>query len=63
MLRNTMLAALFLAPLAAHAQSEQQQLVDRATLAAQDMVNDRDGKDAQHVLKRARATLICPQVF
>lgn len=61
--RVVLLAVLTLAPLAAHAQSEQQQLVDRATLAAQDMLNDRNGKDAQYVLKRARATMLCPQVF
>ncbi len=61
--RIALLAALSLAPLAAHAQSVQQQLVDRATLAAQDMVNNRDGRDAQHVLRRARAAMICPQVF
>ena len=45
------------------AQSEQQQLVDRATLAAQLMLNDTDGRDAQSVLRRARATMICPQIF
>lgn len=63
MVRMVLLAVLSLAPLAAHAQSEQQQLVDRATLAAQQMLNNRDGTDAQYVLKRARAVMICPQVF
>ncbi len=63
MVRITLLAALALLPVAAHAQSEQQELVDRATLAAQDMLNDRDGKDAQYMLKRARAAMICPQMF
>ena len=63
MVRMVLLAALSLAPLAAHAQSDQQQLVDRATLAAQQMLNNRDGTDAQYVLKRARAVMICPQVF
>src|ERR1700712_3980378 len=48
---------------AAWAQSEQQELVDRATLAAQDMLNDRNGHDAQGVLRQARATMICPRVF
>lgn len=59
------LAAALLAwrPHAARAQAEQQELVDRATLAAQDMLNDRDGHDAQAMLRRARATVICPQVF
>src|ERR1700712_2561987 len=47
----------------ARAQSEQQQLVDRATLAAQDMLNDHDGHDAQGVLRKARAVLFCPRVF
>ena len=51
------------APLAAHAQAAQQELVDRSTLAAQDMLNDRDGTDAQRMLRRARAVMICPQVF
>ncbi len=63
MRRVVLLAVLALAPLAAHAQSDQQQLVDRATLAAQQMLNNRDGTDAQYVLKRARAAMICPQVF
>ena len=64
-----LLAALVMAvPLAAlaggaRAQSEQQQLVDRATLAAQEILNNRDGTDAQAVLRRARAVMICPQIF
>ena len=62
MIRIIVLAALAL-PLAAQAQAEQQQLVDRATLAAQQMLNDRDGRDAQYILKRARAAMICPQIF
>ena len=56
-----LLATLCAAP--ALAQSEQQQLVDRATLAAQLMLNDRDGRDAQSVLRQARAVMVCPQVF
>ncbi len=56
-------AAITAAPFAAHAQAEQQALVDRATLAAQDMLNDHDGTDAQGVLRKARATMICPQVL
>jgi lipid-binding SYLF domain-containing protein len=50
-------------PAVAWAQGEQQQLVDRATLAAQEMLNDRNGTDAQSVLRRSRAVMICPQVF
>ncbi len=56
-------ACLAAAPQIARAQSEQQELVDRATLAAQDMLNDRDGHDAQGVLRQARAAMICPRVF
>ena len=48
---------------AAHAQAEQQALVDRSTLAAQEMLNEHDGTDAQRVLREARAVMICPQVF
>ncbi len=51
------------APFSAHAQAEQQALVDRSTLAAQEMLNNHDGTDAQYVLRRARAVMICPQVF
>jgi lipid-binding SYLF domain-containing protein len=45
------------------AQTEQQQLVDRATLAAQEMLNDADGKDAQYMLRHARGVMICPRIF
>ncbi len=47
----------------ARAQTEQQALVDRSTLAAQDMLNEVDGHDAQGVLRKARAVMICPQVL
>ena len=50
-------------PLDAHAQQDQQEVVDRSTLAVQDMVNNRDGTQAQSVLRSARAVLVCPQVF
>ncbi len=56
-------AALAAGPLAARAQGAQQALVDRSTLAAQDMLNDVNGTDAQRMLRRARAAMICPQVF
>jgi lipid-binding SYLF domain-containing protein len=56
-------AMVVLFPGAAWAQGEQQQVVDRATLAAQEMLNPRDGTDAQAVLRDARAVMICPQVF
>jgi SH3 domain-containing YSC84-like protein 1 len=50
-------------PFAARAQAVQQALVDRSTLAAQDMLNDVNGRDAQGLLRQARAVMICPQVF
>ncbi len=42
---------------------QQQELVDRATLAAQDIVNPVTGHMAQGVLQRARAVMICPRLF
>ena len=55
------LVGFFVGP--AFAQSEQQVLVDRATLAAQEMMNDTDGRDAQELLRHARGVMICPRVF
>ena len=63
MLRFVFAGLVALAPVAVHAQTEQQQTVDRASLAAQDLLNDQEGRDAQYVLRRARAVMICPQVF
>jgi lipid-binding SYLF domain-containing protein len=62
-MRHILMAMLLAFPVAAYAQADQQQVVDRATLAAQDMLNNKDGTDAQSVLRRARAVMICPQVF
>ena len=56
-------ACIAAAPNLARAQTEQQTMVDRATLAAQDMLNDTDGHDAQAMLRRARGAMICPQVL
>lgn len=47
----------------ARAQSEQQELVDRATLTVEDMLSARDGPSALGLVQRARAVLICPRVF
>ena len=41
----------------------QQELVDRATLAAQEVLDDAQGHDARDLLPRARAVMICPRVF
>lgn len=53
----------WLAPRPAHAQGDEQSLVDRATLAIQDMMSQSVSDDPQRMLSRARAVMICPQVF
>ncbi len=63
MIRYVAAGLLALLPALAHAQTQEQQLVDRATLAAQDLLNDREGRDAQSVLRQARAVMLCPQIF
>ncbi len=58
------LAALpWLAPRPAHAQGDEQTLVDRATLAIQDMMNQTVSEDPRKTLEHARAVMICPRVF
>ena len=63
LLAVAMLVPWSILPVAAHAQQSEQQLVDRATLTVQDMVNNKDGTQAQNVLRQARAVLICPRIF
>ncbi|MCW3473424.1 lipid-binding SYLF domain-containing protein [Limobrevibacterium gyesilva] len=63
MIRFLLIALLALAPLAAHAQTEQQTLVDRATLAVQEMLSDQNGTEARNLLKKAKGAMICPRVF
>jgi lipid-binding SYLF domain-containing protein len=63
MFRGILLAALLLA-VPAHAQQEQQNLVDRAALAVQEvMTGGERPEDAQSMLRRARAALVCPRIF
>jgi lipid-binding SYLF domain-containing protein len=52
-----------LLPLAARAQTEQQTLVDRATLSVQEMLSDSAPSDIRKLVRHARGALICPQVF
>jgi lipid-binding SYLF domain-containing protein len=47
----------------ARAQSDQQQLVDRSTLALQDLLGDTDPLNAVPMLRKARAVMVCPRVF
>jgi len=50
-------------PPAARAQGDVQALVDRSTLALQDMMAPNASDQAEAMLQRARAVLICPRVF
>ena len=50
-------------PGVARAQSDQQQLVDRSTLALQDLLGESDPLNAVGMLRRARAVMVCPRVF
>jgi lipid-binding SYLF domain-containing protein len=52
-----------LAPRHAQAQGEEQTLVDRSTLALQEMVNQSISDDPQIMLRRSRGVMICPRVF
>jgi lipid-binding SYLF domain-containing protein len=55
--------ALQTAPSAAASVEGQQTLVDRATLALNEVLNDDDGGQAHAMLPNARAVMICPRVF
>jgi lipid-binding SYLF domain-containing protein len=69
MFRGIVRAAFLLAPLllaapAARAQQAQQTLVDRATLAVQEVMTAGDRpQDAQDFLRRSRAVMVCPRIF
>jgi len=52
-----------LAPGVARAQGEAQTVVDRATLALQEMMTQTVSQDPRNSLTRARAVMICPRVF
>lgn len=69
MFRGIVGAALLLVPLLlgagpARAQQEQQALVDRATLAVQEVMTAGDRpQDAQDFLRRSRGVMVCPRIF
>lgn len=68
MIRILLAALLALLPLAAWdqqawAQTEQQALVDRATLTVQEMFSADNAGDALSLLRRSKGALICPRVF
>src|SRR4051794_41901725 len=63
MTRLVLAAVLALLPLAARAQTEQQTLVDRATLAVQEMLGENPQSDARSLMRRAKGVMVCPRVF
>jgi len=64
MTRLLLVALLALLPLSAHAQTEQQSLVDRATLTVQDMFGpDAASGTPLKALKQAKGILVCPRIF
>ncbi|MBC7634466.1 MAG: lipid-binding SYLF domain-containing protein, partial [Acetobacteraceae bacterium] len=63
MIRLLFLALLGLVPAAAQAQTEQQALVDRATLTVQEMLSDSSNVQARKLLKNAKGAMVCPRVF
>jgi lipid-binding SYLF domain-containing protein len=68
-LRGASCAAMFIgtalaaAPAQAASVQGQQELVDRATLALGEVLNEDDGGQAHAMLPNARAVMICPRVF
>jgi lipid-binding SYLF domain-containing protein len=62
LLAATLLAAPLLAPVAAKADSPQH-LVDSATLSLEDIMGAPGGTQAEQVLKKARAVVVCPSIF
>jgi SH3 domain-containing YSC84-like protein 1 len=44
-------------------QSEQQSLVDRATLTVQDMMTQNVSQDPKSLLRRAKGVMVCPRIF
>ncbi len=64
MIRLLFAALLVLLPLAAQAQTDQQALVDRATLTVQDMFGPTAAStQPRQVLRQAKGALICPRIF
>ena len=58
-----LIAAFALGAPPALAQAKQQALVDRATLAVQDVMTGPHGADGSALLKAARAVMVCPRIF
>ncbi|SFK29829.1 lipid-binding SYLF domain-containing protein [Falsiroseomonas stagni] len=64
MLRGIIVALSLLIALPAAAQQEEQALVDRATLAVQELMSTGENTaDALSFLRRSRAVMVCPRLF
>jgi SH3 domain-containing YSC84-like protein 1 len=63
MIRLLFAGLLALLPLVAQAQTEQQTLVDRATLTVQEMFSDTVNPEARGLLRDAKGIMVCPRVF
>lgn len=61
--RTLLLAVLLIAPLVAHAQADQQLIVDRARTTVSDLRHDKAFGNARQLLAHARAVLIVPRLF
>lgn len=57
------MVALLGASCSANTPGQQQSLVDRAALTVQDIMTQTVSEDPRNVLRRAKATLICPRIF
>ncbi len=63
-MRRIVLAGLLaLLPVVARGQTDQQALVDRSTLAVQDLMTLQDSRQPRTSLTHARAVIICPQLL
>ncbi len=64
-MRQFLIAAVFalLLPAVAHAQGEQQTLVDRATLTVQEMLGDKDASEARNLMRKSKGVMVCPRIF
>jgi len=58
-----LLSLVALTPLAARAQTDQQALVDRATLTVQEMMSANANPPLVDLMKKSRGAMICPRVF
>ncbi len=63
MKRLLLAAALALAPLSAALADSPQHLVDSSTLALEDLMGGSSGPQAQDYLRKAKAVVICPNIF